>query len=236
MSSENKNILDYVGDDGEFLYPVDEEGEFLSDTAVDYLPPQYHATEIESQPFPLNIFTSVMAVVSEIKRRIMLNMGYLTWIGAVLVFIPILMLSLWISHNREELQVNGVLVAEQTKITPDNNSVRSSIVAGISDDVKEELLRAFDDELPNANLDYRCQATILYGTTALPVYRVMAGELRHMATLSVQATTAWDVFRIDGSSDWYQLSDYYPQKGEGIVLARYFTSLRCSPNDVTTTE
>ena len=221
MSDNNKNILRYVGDDGEFYDLIDDyfEGDSIDDEylvepispyAIRALLQVYWMRFVDYHAFLQNLparkvdeLTLFAMGVRSLKRPIHAVSGAL-----VMLFVvgPMVLATLFVMSRS---LVDSDLPSDETIL----ESHRETILATSGQVNIENLMH--------------CEATILIHLDSVPLYTVDNEDVQFTRNLPIKYDYPLQVYRLAGEDDWYQWSYYTPEIGENIVLASYFEKIVC---------
>ncbi len=204
MNNQVRDILDYVGDDGEFLQPI---AAYMEEVAIDQqfydenYPPfransDWHIwNNSDYQKFKAEHIISAVTQLLKLFARLLvtimfygfllgLNEGsFIAWVDATFF-------------------ASGP--ASDTEILTDHRS------------------RILDETMPYQ----KCAVTGIPAETDRPdIYRVTATDIVKIGSLSDVQNI--EVYAPQDDTNWYQLALAYPAQGEGIVLARDFQTITC---------
>ena len=211
MSEFNKNILDYVGDDGEFHYPIDEYAEAFYEAGMNYsLTGNDEPFDIRFHHYPFHgnlwqrwlQYREYNALIQALPSYDVRNLGWFAQftyhLHAPLVkFFGLFMLG---------VMLLGILVL-------------------IFYQTDTEILASQRSEILSPDTTYKSCTASFYNMTELKIYRVTDNEIEIMETRDVQFGVEVEVPYY--SDEWAQLSEYSGTPGEGIIVTRDFNNLYC---------
>ncbi len=222
MPNKENTILNYIGDDGEFLRPIDEYAEEMLSGELEYSDAEfgyegvfdllYYRYSFHGWPwqrwFQYKEYQQLLHQLSVVEVR------QLSWLarfarssknpkdifGLIIVLLsPLMILAILTMPNSE----------------PDDNLV---------------LLETYRANILSSSGTEKRFCTVIVGADVkeIPVYNVTANAIEHSYTFSIDTyPTFWRVYATDDSAQWYQSTNSLGYPNETIVLAKYFDSITC---------
>lgn len=219
MSQPSKNLLQYIGDDGEFLYPIDENGEvMLNGELVIDVPEEEFYLDLTEYHYPFqgslrerwSQFVEYHELIHQLPQAEIYNLGLFAYATR------------FFRHPRNILILGGMITFV---------FITSSLgfILNARSHSDEAWLIQHSDTILNISLAgdmQNCVATPQDNVEEILVYRIREVSVYDFTVLDTQTHTRIAVNAPVNDKGWYQLVEYNTP-GEGIVLAKYFDNLVC---------
>ena len=233
MANKPKNILDYVGDDGEFLYEIDEYAEDMLEGNLSYLPKRDDFVDLTTYYYPFHgsisarwqQFVEYHAMLQDLHQYEINKLGWLAQVTYTFrkptdVFILALLGMLFFGSILLGLILPSAPLIEPTPVTA---SINQDIVQ--LSELRTDILK-FDHT--SANADYQsCDAVLNKDYAEVPVYNVAKDNIILARNIELARHLLIQVRVPQNVEEWYQLDYNNLEVGENIVLAKYISSLLC---------